>query len=238
MSRVARFTLAGVLLLGCSPDVALESGGAPAPTSAPTAPPTGAPIGEDPMPTVIEVVCTKDGETRLPAMTTVAARADGVHVRVDNRTGETTSIGAVGDASAGTSTLVASAPPGHVNVACYPGSWHDDQDPPRPVRITVVDPAGHWVSGELECPEGGMASSQVNDYAAESRGDDTDPVIQARREAGPELRDADFVRAGYPDARYRTVAARLEGRTVAVYGFSGAYRGDRWLLGSISACEL
>src|SRR5687768_15956276 len=94
-------------------------------------------------PDVLHVTCRADGSTLVESKR-VSARADGVHIAVDNRAGEPASVGEFGDFEAGeSSAVVPFVTPGRADVACYPYSKHEGPEPAA-LNVKVVDPEGHW----------------------------------------------------------------------------------------------
>ena len=187
------------------------------------------------VPDVLDVICTADGGTQFPNGTAVSAQSDGVHLRVDNRSGESASInGFAIDVAAGKHDVVTGEPPGRINAACWPGSRHEGPAPEK-TTVHVADPDRYWVSDQLECPPGSMTSSMHGDFAEGAPGEPGDPLDLARRSGRRSLDNAEFVRAGYPDSPHgATVVARQDGKTVAVFRFQKASGG--WLLGGEDAC--
>jgi hypothetical protein len=185
-------------------------------------------------PNVADVVCRRDGSTKL-LTPVVAVSRDGVHVRVHNHTGEWVSLnGLAVDAPEGVSREVSQIPPGNVEEACWPYSRHEGKHP-KAVPLRIVDPRGVWIDPELEC-EGDLVQSSIWDYAVGAPGRDGSPVaITKRTFRGLDAEDV-VRRAGYPEARSPTVAVVRDGRTVASASFHRADEGG-WLVGGTSRCS-
>jgi hypothetical protein len=111
-------------------------------------------------PNVLEVSCSRSGTAVSGSL--VAARRDGVHVRITNaylspdvylayRYGAANGPGGGNRVAAGTSTQILYAPPGALWLNCSPDpDRNDDQS-----VVTVVDPDRAWRSGALaryDCP--------------------------------------------------------------------------------------
>lgn len=199
-------------------------------------PEEGRPLGSDevpPPPNMLEVVCRADGSTQL-LNDEVAAQPDGVHVRVDNRAGEPVSV-SVADFDAGISEQTLDLAPGTAEVGCYPFSMHEGPPPPEE-RVEILDPAGHWVDGEVRCGgQGVMVESATLDYVAGARGEQGDPVdLAEQRVRGLEPND-EVLAVGYPEAPSREVGIVRGGDVAAVLHYEPAEDGG-WLLGSYEAC--
>jgi hypothetical protein len=183
----------------------------------------------------LTLTCTREGGTELSA-SQVEAQADGVHVHVENRSGEPASLNGLGyDAEPGSSDIVTSTPPGSVDVACWPFSGHEGPEPDT-TRLDILDPNAYFVSSELEC-EGNLSWSQVNDFIAGAEGTPGEPVDIARdRIHGLEPGD-ELLPTGYPEREdAASIAVVRNGSTVAVAGFQRADDGG-WLLGGGSGCD-
>ena len=196
------------------------------------------PRGESPdaHPTTVQIVCERDGSTRL-LTPQVTAQADGVHVQVENRAGEPVSMNGLGldFDEKGISEQVATEPPGTVRVACWPFSRHDGPEPPRQ-PLEILDPNRYWVNPEPECPAGALGLGAILDYGAGAEGETGDPVDIARRRLHG-VRPEDVVeRAGYPQARHAIVRVVRDGRPVAAATFQ-ATAGGGWLLGGLDTCS-
>jgi len=169
----------------------------------------------------VEIVCTKDGATRLWTPV-VEVQPDGVHVDVENRAGEPTSFFGLGnlDVGEGRHKEVITEPPRGMRVACHPHSQHESNAKPVKYDLELVDPEGHWVSTELQCGPGSLAEHTIRDFFGELNGGlSTDP-IQVVKENVRGLQTDDLVEvAGYPEAEVPTVRVVRADRVIATFGF-------------------
>ena len=168
----------------------------------------------------VEIVCTEDGGTRLWTPV-VEVQPDGVHVDVENRSGEPTSFfGLSVDVDEGRHKEVVSEPPGTLRVACYPYSQHETDAKPVKYDLELVDPKGHWVATELECESDSMVQSMISDFAYPlGKGWSKDPV-QLIHDGVKGLETDDVVElAGYPEAEIPTVRVVRDERVIATFGF-------------------
>jgi hypothetical protein len=101
------------------------------------------------IPDVVDVVCTPDGTKVSP--TRVAARPDGVHVRVRSTNPAPVIYlnhpGGGDPVEAGTNTRVLLMAPGRTELNC---SSHVGAKQDPPVALEVVDPTGSWKTGGLK----------------------------------------------------------------------------------------
>ena len=167
----------------------------------------------------VEIVCTEGRDTRLWTPV-VEVQPDGVHVDVENLTGEPTSFfGLSLDVEEGRHEEVVNEPPGKMNVACYPYSQHEGDTKPVRYDLRLVDPEGHWVSTELEC-ESDMVVESTADYASPlkiGQGQDPSAIVE---ESVKGLQPDDVVEtAGYPEADVPTVRVVRDGKVIGAYGF-------------------
>ena len=140
----------------------------------------------------VEIVCTKDGGTRLWTPV-VEVQPDGVHLDIENRAGEQTSIdGFPLDVGEGRHQEVVRTPPGKMRVACSPFSTHGGKKKPVKYDLELVDPEGHWVSTELECESDAVVAT--TSYAPLFIGDE-DPA-EAVQEMVKGLKPDDLVELG------------------------------------------
>lgn len=198
-------------------------------------------IGASPAeaPTVGRIVC--DGTATTVETPEVAARADGVHLTVENSSPENLGIqfdmsGRGDNADVGTTNLLIPIAPGEERVRCFAAS--DDFDPGAPggwVTITVIDPSGFYVSPELDCPNG--AFGQINDFVAGAQGD-PDPAVAAAQHYSKQVSSGDeVVAAGYPeDPSERTFVLRSNGVAVGSVSYHPDGQGG-WLNGKTSGCS-
>ncbi|MDP9224886.1 MAG: hypothetical protein M3P18_13785 [Actinomycetota bacterium] len=182
------------------------------------------------------IECAKDGSTRLPT-SEVQARPDGVHLHVENNTGEPVSIDGLGvevDANPGAGDYVASTPPGPVRVACSPiNRQRGKQSPTRP--LTIVDPGGLWVSPELQCPAGDLVGElSIDGYEKPSfKGD---PVNMPIIFNGVQPTDA-IERAAYPESTGSAeVRVVRDGKVLATVHFFTAPDGG-WVPDGAANCS-
>ncbi len=187
------------------------------------------------IPALLDIVCHADGSTELQNEEVQASR-DGVHIRVDNRAGESVSINGAGlDFAEGVTEQVARSVPGELKVACWPGSMHTGPEPDR-LAIQIHDPEGYWIPSVLECPKDDPVASATLDYVSDSVGAKGDPVEIAREKVkGIEADDA-ILTVGYPEAEFRQVGVERDGVTIALLSYSPAKEGS-WLLAGYSACD-
>ena len=220
--------LAGTLALAACVRVASTAAGGP----------SEARVQPTDRPRTLRIICRHDGSTVLE-QATVVARRDGVHLTVDNRADETASVNGLSvDAPVGETSHVVSAAPGRVDVACWPGSRHEETEPPT-TSVTVVDPKGFWTSPTLQCPPGSGTSNQILEYAGDATGEQGDPVElfrQFRRRTGDLGKDDVFKLGGYPAAPDPVVLVLRDRRTIAQAHYGLPPVGDGLILGSIEAC--
>lgn len=116
------------------------------------APPAKAKAAAEAGPDIVDVTCTPRG-TRVSSRR-VAARPDGVHVRVRDTSGaEDVYVNFQHDAGGGGgdpvpargTVMVRDIPPGAATVNCSSGDGKED----RRVAVEVLDPAGSWRTGGL-----------------------------------------------------------------------------------------
>ena len=183
-------------------------------------------------PESVLVTCHEDGSTTLSSHT-VAARADGVHVDVDNRTGESASLIGLGpDVDTGKSAIEVGLGPGPVRVACWPFSRHGKQESSEvpKVRLEITDPEGLYHSGELDC-ESDMVEGTIIDYGP-TEGDHRSPEEIARSEVR-NLQPDDVVEyVGYPEQKERSVRIVRDGKVLMVVGFEEVEDGGLIISGS------
>lgn len=191
------------------------------------------------------MICDEQG-TR-PLTPEVRPQPDGVHVLLDNRTGEDlgvsfdTGFEDGGDnADEGTTEHVWLAPPGRVDLAC---SGHAEQTAPQDgASFTVVDPDGLWVSPDLGCDSGRAVASSGAPDATPPKGDPRNPVEIAGERFGPLRPDERLEEAGYPKGEPRIVRLTRDGRTIAYAeyvdaSFAGGEPGSGWIENGYQECQ-
>jgi hypothetical protein len=181
------------------------------------------------------VICYEDGTTEVTT-DEVQASADGVHIRVDNRAGEFVSLNGTGlDFSKGINEQTSNAPPGKVEIACWPGSKHRGPEPPTtPVRI--IDPDDLWTESKLECPPGDMMGEAILDYGSAAEGEQGEPEEIAREQIEGLKDEDEIVTLGYPESQFRSVGIVRDGKTIAAVSFSPTEDGG-WQIGGYSNCD-
>ena len=195
--------------------------------------PVNAPPSEAPVPAgaamVGRIICEKDGTTRV-ATPDVLAQPDGVHVVIVNLLDESASMIGLGfDVDPGSSTWVVSERPGTIQEACWPFSEHPAGPPSSTTPMTVHDPEGMFVEGELQCNEtdDGTALDIRLLASVEGRKDVSITPEEARPLIGG-IRDDDIVQLpGYPDTVKQSVVVVRDGRRIAGVGF--AFVSGRWI---------
>ncbi len=214
------------------------------PNSSPSGP--AASISPSWVPGVAVVVCDLRGDEVTTRLLTpvVRARPDGVHLRVENRSSVGLELriedqrGAQGRAApVGVQVAVHTIPPGDARAGCVvPGGRAYSPLP----TLQVVDPAGLWVSPELECT-GGLRAEVVRDYASEAPGEEGTAIEVATRHLPLPLRPGDEIRdTFYPMTQSQrhlpVVAVVRSGRTVARVVLTPASDGG-WLVTLWEACS-
>lgn len=174
------------------------------------------------------VECERDGSIGVSTHA-VMAQADGIHVIVRNRTGESASILGFGVyAQEPDEEHVAQTPPGAVRVGCRKDSAPLGSRPPTKA-LRVIDPHDYWTDpGELRCP-GGVVSVT----SGGGQGQAGDPLEIAREGLeGPK----DIVQlAGYPEARERRFRVLRNGRVVRIGDLFSAPNGG-WIRTNLVSC--
>lgn len=192
-------------------------------------------------PAVAEIIC-QDG-TRI-GTPVVQVQSEGVHLRVDNRTGAERYIyKQEGDsalnqhqAPPGVSEVVSLEAPGTWRLTCSPPPIYPSEDSPW-AELEVLDPHGLWVSDLLDCENiEGTHPDYFEDLPAGYTGD---LLELAKRDVPREMLDPQpggvVEPAGYPDAHLRKFRAVRDGEIVAVARYFGDGRGG-WLSGGIEYC--
>lgn len=189
------------------------------------------------IPAVAQVTCDPGARVLTPK---VAAQADGVHVRIDNRT-DTTSyfrldhlgagksepgeLGSSGDLRVprGSKIMVWIIPPGPAAVSCVGGG----DVTPAPIRI--LDPAHGYVP--IEIPSCGAARVTTYQVYFPLEFDHPDEPVEIVRERMRGLKPDDVVeRAGYPEQSHAWVRVLRDDRVVALVNFGPI----RW--STVSVC--
>jgi hypothetical protein len=198
----------------------------------------------DALPDVADVVCDGDGTHVLTPQ--IRPQPDGVHFRIDNRTGVHLGFefrfgesGAGGDnAPVGTSEITRSdVPPGDVLVTCWDfrGQPALPKDPDEFVTLAVVDEDGIWTSPNLDCGDAGWVTG-TGDYGEGAKGVVGDPVDLAK-DHFQGLRATDLVRSvGYPQEEQPVVGVVRDGTTIATAEYLSDGEGG-WLLSTVSRCQ-
>jgi hypothetical protein len=184
----------------------------------------------------VEIVCTKDGGTRLWTPV-VEVQPDGVHLDIENRAGEPTSFFGLGlDVDEGRHEEVVTLPPGRTKVACFPFSRHESDAKPVKYDLELVDPKSHWISTELEC-ETDMVAESTGDYASPLKDRGQDPVAVVE-ESVKGLQPDDVVEiAGYPEAYAPTVRVVRGEKVIGAYEFLKAGDGGLRIEGTTSCAS-
>lgn len=190
---------------------------------------------------VAEIVCEDGTHVDTPR---VHVQGDGVHLRVDNRTGaerfiyRATEDGARHEHQAppGVSEAVSLEGPGSWRVTCSPPPVYPSEESPW-AELEVVDPDGLWVSDRLDCDD---IEGTHPDYFGDLPAGHTGNLLElAKQEVPEEMLDpqpGDVVEtAGYPNARIRSFRAVREGRVVAVATYVESDRGG-WVFSGIEYC--
>jgi hypothetical protein len=194
------------------------------------------PAPTEPLPSVSRVSCSDAGtQVSTPV---VQPQSDGVHIAVDNTTGS--DLGLMikdfgGDnAPMGKSELVKAIPPGKYGLACIdPQSGLAE---PTYEPFEVQDPAGIWVSIDLECSSGGGVAVSGS-FASGAVGVQGTPVeVVTTTISG--LLPTDLVEvAGYASATdAASVRVARDGNVVAVYHLFPDSQGG-WMIDSAQACD-
>jgi hypothetical protein len=194
------------------------------------------PAPTEPLPSVAQVSCSDAGtQVSTPV---VQPQPDGVHIAVDNSTGSDLGLQIKdfgGDnAPMGTSEIVRPIPPGVYGLACVdPQSGLAE---PTYQPFEVQDPAGIWVSTDLECSSGGSVGA-AGSFASGAVGVQGTPVeVVTTTISG--LRHSDLVEAaGYTSATDEaSVRVVRDGNVVAVYHMFPDSQGG-WMIDSAQACD-
>lgn len=194
----------------------------------------------DALPAIVELVCEEEG-TRL-LTDSVPPQGDGVHFRIDNRTGRDLAFDFPGggeNADAGVTNIVLAIPPGRAEVRCA-GEYLDPPYRSDFVAVEIVDEEGLWVDPEIDCER---AVTGTDGTAPGAGGEEGDPVDLTRRHLADRLREGDIVEvAGYPEADQRIVRVVRDGRTLARVTYVGSEfatgePGEGWFLDETTTCS-
>jgi hypothetical protein len=200
--------LSAVLFLGCGGS-AVEDDRSPPPE-------------QDKVPDTARVVCDGDGAHVLTPK--VEARADGVHLAIDNRLEGNADLsvnhpgGGMGwSVPTGESERVANVPPGTVQIDCYSRSWSMEKAftiESRTIKVLAGDSG--YKSAKLDCPRGKLTGG-MGPYSEREMGGRGDPVELLRRELSGSLKEGDVVEiAGNTQNRdEKTVRVVRDGEVVA-----------------------
>jgi len=187
-------------------------------------------------PSVAEVVCEADGSTTV-LTPEVLAQPDGVHVHVLSKLDEPASVGSVGfDVDPGERYWVSHAAPGGVDAACYAYSDHDSGEEPPAAPVEILDPAGLYLDGELECGFFGEMWSQTADFGEAPVEAGVVPLDKARANIGGLEADDDVRYSGYPSSEDRRVVVVRHGDVVASFAFV-TFDGAEWVAEGASGCD-
>jgi hypothetical protein len=185
------------------------------------------------LPDAVQVVCDSDGTSVLTPV--VRPQRDGVHLKIQNTTGEDLSfiVGGDGDnAPAGSSELIWPLAPGAVKIGCAALSAPGDTPPDG--EVTVQDPDGLWIDPGVGC---GSAVIGSMDYVQGATGEPGDPVEIARARLRDRLQEGDLVQAaGYPEESERHVIVVRDGSTVADLRYVRDEAGTGWLEDAETTC--
>ena len=181
------------------------------------APPSSSSVPE--APDVAHITCRADGSTHL-ATPDVLAQRDGVHIVVRSQLDEPASINGLGfDVNPGRSTWVAGQA-GMLGVACWPFSEHGTRPPPTS-RLTVLDPQGWWVDGELQCTDHDDGAALDIELVGSAEGSDERSIsLDEARALIPGLAsDDELILPGWAGSSHDVVVVVREGRRIATVGF-------------------
>lgn len=190
------------------------------------------------LPDVASVVCDPSGTTVLTP--DVRPQPDGVHFRVDNRTGEHLGFEVDGsggrNAPPGAHELEDGAwvlAPGAIQVRCFDARQHHPWISSGWASMTIRDPQGLWVPDQVTCE---YSSMQISDFVSGAKGEQGDPVDVARRAMSGFLEEGDQVLlAGYPEAVSPEVAVVRDGAVVATLKLLSDGQ-DGWLVSERAEC--
>jgi hypothetical protein len=190
-------------------------------------------------PLVAEVRC--DGNDTHLLTPTVVTRRDGVHVRINNRSGGEVELeyeidggsgGGGGElVPAGVSERLISFPAETIGVACREKGR---SSPSKYATMKVIDPGDKAKSPQVEC---GQGTSEYRDFDAVS---DADPLAAARSY----MRDRHLLRPGDvlekavgPGPEFPVVLLLRNGRAVASLWFSPGADGQDFALNHVTVCK-
>jgi hypothetical protein len=185
-------------------------------------------------PTQAELTCATDGTVTL-STATVQPQTDGVHLRVVNEFDEPVSVGGF-DSDPGTTDWVFSWGPGTTELMCWPFSEHGSSDPPSRHALEIVDPAGLYFDGSLECEISAGATGTTAGATAEEPIDAGPPPLSVAGELITGLQADDVLRViGYPASNGTGIAVIRGDEVVASYQIV-RFSGQGWTLSAGTAC--
>ena len=200
------------------------------------------PPAEDKVSDTARIVCDGDGAHVLTPE--VEARADGVHLTIDNRlegnvdlSVDHLDVGMGWSVPVGESKRVANVPPGTVRISCYSRSWgRGTASTIDSGIIRVLAGDSGYKSARLDCPRGKLAGGMGPYSEEEMREQKGDSVDLLRRELSGSLREGDVVEiAGNTQSRdEKTVRVVRDGEVVANAHYMRV--SDGWLGGLTENC--
>ncbi len=220
MKKLPAVLALGVALMGgCADD--------PSPRAGPADPWTPAPG----TPTHAELTCAEDGSVTLSSET-VQPRPDGVHLRVVNRFDETVSVAGF-DADPGTTKWVFTQGPGTMELMCWPFSQHTSGDEPPRFPLEIVDPAGLFFDGAVDCE---IEMHTTADYVEEPV-DHGPPPLRLARELISGLLPDDVLRVpGYPEQDGGSIVVIRNDDVIASYAIV-RFKTEQWSISAGRACS-
>ena len=191
------------------------------------------------------VICT--GDETIVGTPAVNARANGVTITIDNRTGdERLVVFRHGTdfrskrAVVGVSAVVLTHEPGTWSVVCTGADGYPAEDAEWST-LEVHDPGDLWVAHDLPCANPTSIHPDYQEYfdGALPTGTKGDPLVIATAEVNQwfATQPGDEVKAaGYPEANARTYMVVRDGIAVAVADYRDDGAGG-WFFGSVAWCE-
>jgi hypothetical protein len=195
------------------------------------------------LPDVAEIVC--EGTSTQVLTPQVKPQPDGVHFRVDNRSGQDLAlqfgqtdffVGAGTNAFQGVHEIAFhDVPPGEVRVRCMDAEKDSGSDEGF-VSLQVVDEDGIWVPDRLQCGGDGAVVGSGS-YAEGAEGSKGDPVDIFKAAHADDIQDGDEVRlGGYPESENPKVMLIRDEQVVGLAVYTSDGKGG-WLEGSFSECS-